>query len=48
MTALLIVLAIIGVVLTLWLILIPAGMLVSGFSAFRHGDHGWKGRGKHG
>jgi hypothetical protein len=37
----LIIIAIIAVVLTLWLIVIPAGMVASGFTAFRHGGRGW-------
>jgi len=39
MTVFLSIIAVIAVILTLWLILIPAGMVVSGFSAFRHGGH---------
>lgn len=40
-TFMLICLAIIALVLTLWLVIIPAGLLAGSFTAFRHGGHGW-------
>jgi hypothetical protein len=43
MTAFLLITASIGVVLTLWLIAIPAEILVGTFTAFRHEGHGGKG-----
>jgi len=42
MTALAIVLGIIAVILTLWLVLIPFGMVASSFTAFSHRGHDWK------
>jgi len=42
-TLILIVLAIISTILTLWLVVIPAGVLVGSFTALRHGDRsGWR------
>lgn len=49
MTKLLLILfLIIAVVLTLWFVLIPAGVLAGSFTALRHrGLKGWKGWRKH-
>jgi len=44
-TLVLVILAIITTILTLWFVVIPAGVLVGSFAAFRHG--GWKGWRRH-
>ena len=44
-TLMLIMLAIVWTILTAWLVVIPAGVLVGSYRALRHG--GWKGRRLH-
>lgn len=40
-TAMLMLLLVIAVILTIWLLVIPAGVLVGSFKALRHGE--WRG-----
>ncbi len=54
-TLLLVLLAIVAIILTAWLVLIPAGVVAGSIKAFRHGEHGhwgrwghWKGLRHHG
>ena len=38
---------IIAAVLTIWLVVIPAGVVTGGVKAFLHEGHGWKDRSRH-
>jgi hypothetical protein len=38
---------IVASILTAWLVVIPAGVVVGAFSAFLHEGHGWKDRSRH-
>jgi len=44
-TIIMVLLLIIAIILTLWLVIIPAGVLAGSFKALRNG--GWKGRRRH-
>lgn len=46
-TFLLICLASIAAILTLWLVIIPAGVLAGAFTALRRGGHDWWGKHHH-
>lgn len=47
MTTLLVVYSIIGAILTIWLIAVPASVVAGTIKAFRHGGLSWKDWGKH-
>jgi len=47
MTTLLAVYTIIGAILTIWLIAVPASVVAGTIKAFRRGGLDWKGWGKH-